>query len=94
VARGGWHHGVMSTPVKACDYCNNLTFHYLPDMRLPLEYGTTVLGMSATKHTKGEFVAFALVVCTNCGQSRMFTTNAQALAQLVPGASVISGAAR
>jgi hypothetical protein len=57
-------------------------------MRHDIEVATTVLGMNATRQVSGTRWEFTLLVCTQCGLSRTFTTNASQIAQYVPGASI------
>jgi hypothetical protein len=77
----------MSAPPRPCSHCGSATFHFLPQVRLPFEVATTLLGVTASKRIKGTFWEFTLVVCAQCGLSQMFTNNAPQVAQHVPGAN-------
>ena len=80
----------MTFPMKPCAHCGNAAFHYMPDMRLPVEFASSLLGMNVTKEIRGRYWTFTLVVCDHCGCTQTFTTNGPQLAQWVPGAAPIS----
>ncbi|MEB2313959.1 MAG: hypothetical protein OZ921_07700 [Sorangiineae bacterium] len=55
---------------------------------------TTVLATSATQHGSREWWMFTLVACTQCGNTLIFTTNAERLAQRMARSSTVQAAAR
>jgi len=80
----------MSNAPKPCTFCGHATYHYFPNMALPIETATTVLGMAAVKHQSGRFLAFAMIACQSCGLTQMFLTNPDAVRAAVPGAQLIT----
>ncbi len=80
----------MSNAPKPCSYCGHTTYHYFPNMALPVETATTVLGMAAMKHQAGSFFSFSMIACQNCGLTQMFLTNPDAVMRAVPGAQLIA----
>lgn len=78
----------MSLPPKPCAHCGNPSFHILPNMQQDVATATTVLGFAASKQIKGRYWTFTLVVCTNCGCTQTFTSNAPELAKWVDGSYV------
>lgn len=69
-------------------------FHYMPQMRIPVEFASTLLGMNVTRQVGGRFWTFTLVVCDQCGFTQTFTTNGPELAQCVPGSGAASAPPR
>ena len=84
----------MSLAPKPCAHCGNTNLCFLPNMMQQLRVGTTVFGAAAAKKIGGVFWSYTLVVCTNCGYTQTFTTNAQDLMQHVPASSVQTVAPR
>lgn len=80
--------------LKPCSYCGNTSFTYVPNIALDAGHMTTVLGVSAKQQGSREWWTFTLVACTQCGNTLIFTTNAQSLAQRVAGSTVVQAAAR
>ncbi len=80
--------------LKPCSYCGNTSFTYAPNVAVEAGHMTTVLGMPATIGGKsgGHWWTFTLVACTQCGNTLFFTTNAQAIAQRIPGSTVVQAA--
>jgi len=73
-----------------CPQCQSNTFVFLPNMQLHVAHGTQMLGMNVSVGggVGGRFWTFTLVVCSHCTHTTIFTTNAQDLAQHIPGAKV------
>jgi hypothetical protein len=74
--------------LKPCSYCGNSTFHYFPDLAFDVHYLSTVLGIPARKNAQGWWL-HTIVACTSCGNTLVFTKNADQLSSLLPGAKVI-----
>jgi hypothetical protein len=77
---------VMNT-LKPCSYCGHTSFNYVPNVAMDYGHLTTVLGMPARQGDHWWVVT--LVICTQCGNTLTFTTNAQQLCARVPDTKVI-----
>jgi len=80
--------------LKPCSYCGNTSFTYVPNVAMDSGHLTTVLGMRAKQHNTNEWWTFTLVACTQCGNTLIFTTNAQELSARIPGSTVVQASAR
>jgi hypothetical protein len=75
--------------LKPCSYCGNKTFDYLPNMAVDAGFLTTMLGARVKQGGTGSWWEFTLVACKQCGNTLIFTTNAQDLSKRVPGSKAI-----
>jgi hypothetical protein len=72
-----------------------VSFHVLPGVQLEVWRATTVLGMTASQKLGGGVRwTHTAVICTQCGRTESFTTNAAELAQHVPGSHIVTGVPR
>lgn len=78
----------MSFDPKPCAHCGAHTFHVMPGVQLEIWRATTAFGMAASKKVTNS--TFTLVVCTHCGRTETFAADAAGLAQLIPGAHVVT----
>jgi hypothetical protein len=84
----------MASPPHPCAHCGGVQLQILPNMMVDLEVASSVFGRVAKQKISGVFWTFSLVVCTACGCTQMFTSNAAQLAEHVPGAQVHTVEAR
>lgn len=80
--------------LKPCSYCGNTSFTYIPNVAIDAPHMTNVLGITSRVGSTATWWAFNLVACTQCGNTLIFTTNAQLLSQRIPGSTAVQAGAR
>ena len=78
--------------LKPCSYCGNTSFNYLPNVTLDagISGGLTAAGALLVKHNKVNcWWTFTVVACTQCGNTLLFTTNADAFSKRIDGSKII-----
>jgi hypothetical protein len=80
----------MNIPPRPCSHCGCVTLHVIPNVQVDIKAATTVLGMQAKRDLGAIDWAVTLVVCSQCGLSQCFTTNAAQLAPNFPGSQTIN----
>jgi hypothetical protein len=81
---------VMNT-LKPCSYCGHTSFDYFPNVAMDFGFMSSLLGLRA-RQGSGKWWMLTIVACKQCGNTLIFTTNAQELCQHVPGAQVVQAA--
>lgn len=79
----------MSFSPKPCAHCDSTSFAILPNQQVELWEGTTVFGVAASRKRGALRWSFTLVVCSSCGRSETFTTNAAEIASQTAGSHTI-----
>ncbi len=80
----------MSFTPRPCPHCGGVSFHLIPGVQLDVAHATTLFGIAASQHIKGERWTFTIVSCTQCGRSDTFTNDPASLAALYAGSQIVT----
>jgi hypothetical protein len=84
----------MPQTPRPCFHCGCPNLIFLHDVRVPFGTATSILGMTATKKSVGDYLSLTLAVCSMCGFTQTFLMNKEELARKVPGAQMATVAMR